>query len=150
MYSHICSGNKEKSTSSKTQFQKKKKKKRTETRLIRSYHPHMTQHWHWFRTLQCEFGPAGGGAYTVGSNTGVLSRVSDQTFVDQQHGSVVIIDHGELITLLQRFTVFQPRHINGRGPGDTALKPDRLALCLLQTADFLWEGWRCFGLCGTV
>lgn len=66
---------------------------------------------------------------------------------DLQRGRVVVVQHGELVSLLQRLAVLQPRHLDGRRAGDAALEPDRLTLRLLQAGDFLGEGRRRFGLC---
>lgn len=65
---------------------------------------------------------------------------------DLQHGRVVVVQHGELVSLPQGLAVFQPRHLDGRRAGDTALEPDGLTLRLLQAGDLLGEGRRRFGL----
>lgn len=66
------------------------------------------------QTLEREFGPAGGGADAVGGHAGVLARVPHFATFNLQHCCVVVIEHGKLTTLLQRLTVLQPRHLDGR------------------------------------
>lgn len=65
---------------------------------------------------------------------------------DLQRGRVVVVQHGELVSLRQRLTVLQPRHLDGRRPGDAALEADRQTLGLLQAGDLLGEGRRRLGL----
>lgn len=97
-------------------------------------------------TLQSELGSTGGCAHAVGGHAAVLARVPHLAAADLQRRRVVIVRHGELISLSQSLAVLQPRHLDGRGAGNATLEPDRLALRLLQTGDFLGEGRRRLGL----
>lgn len=98
-------------------------------------------------TLEAELCSTGGRAHAVGGHTGELPRMLHLAAFDLQHSRVVVEQHEEVVSLTQSFTVFEPRHFDGRRASNSALEPDWLTFCLLQAADFLGEGrWR-FGIC---